>query len=62
MNLDEQIEEYEKIDAFNINKRIHYVENILKYHKPNDPHYRKISIQYWNYILDDLYKIGFEYF
>lgn len=63
-DLDKEIEEYEKIDIFNIDKRIYFVKNILNYHKNNinDSHNRKISIQYWNSILNNLYKIGFEYF
>lgn len=63
-NLDKEIEEYEKIDIFNVDKRIYFVKNILKYHKNNinNSDNRKISIQYWNSILNNLYKIGFEYF
>lgn len=63
-NLDKEIEEYEKIDIFNIDKRIYFVKHILKYHKDNinDSDNRKISIKYWNSILNNLYKIGFEYF
>jgi hypothetical protein len=61
-NIDTQIKEYEKIDVFNIDKRIHYVENILKYYKHSNSHYKQIQIHYWNSILYDLYHIGFEYF
>ena len=62
-DLNKEIEEYEKIDIFNIDKRIYFVKNILNYHNNiNDSHNRKISIQYWNSILNNLYKIGFEYF
>lgn len=61
-DIDTQIKEYEKIDVFNIDKRIYYAQNILKYYKHTKLHDREIHIHYWNSILNNLYHIGFEYF
>lgn len=61
-DIDTQIKEYEKIDVFNIDKRIHYAQNILKYYKHSELHDRGIHIHHWNSVLNNLYHIGFEYF
>lgn len=61
-DINTQIKEYEEIDVFNIDKRIHYAQNILKYYKHSELHDRGIHIHHWNSVLNNLYHIGFEYF
>lgn len=61
-DIDTQIKEYEEIDVFNIDKRIYYAQNILKYYKHSQLHDREIHIYRWKSVLNNLYHIGFEYF